>query len=162
MYNKKSGNYLFTCIECNKKYHKNFYKRQVIKNAGITAEINPNTTKVCIRCKIEKPITKFSFDKATGKFLNTCKACKCLITKENYEKNKDRRKAYAKSYVAENKEKVRAYRKEYYDAYAEQAKEYSRQYGKDHQAEIKVKNKIYRQEHKDEISERDKKICRNP
>lgn len=157
--NKKSGNFLFTCLKCDKEYHKQFYEQQKARNANKVAEIDPNTTKTCIRCGIKKPISEFSFDKATGKFLNTCKTCKCLITKENYEKNKDRRKAYAKSYAVENQEKVRAYRKEYYDAHAEQAKEYSRQYGRDHQAEIRAKGKIYRQEHKDEIRERDKKYA---
>lgn len=113
--------------------------------------------KTCIKCGVEKPLTEFSFDKRTGKYINTCKACKCLITKANYEKNKEKRKAYAKAYALENQEKVRAYRKEYYDAHAEQARAYSRQYEKDHQDEVREKGKVYRQAHKDEIRERDKK-----
>ena len=158
-FEKRSGNYLNYCLECHKQYHKEYYEKRKTENANKVVKVNPNATKVCIKCGLEKPLTEFSFDKANGKFINTCKACKCLVTKKNYEKDKDRRKAYAKAYAIRNQEKVRARRKEYYDAHAEQAREYSRQYNRDHQDEIKVKSKIYRQEHKDEIRERDKRYA---
>ena len=156
-FEKRSGNYFNYCLECHKQYHKEYYEKRKTENANKVVKVDPNATKVCIKCGLEKPLTEFSFDKANGKFINTCKACKCLVTKKNYEKNKDRRKAYAKAYAIENQEKVRVYRKEYYDTHADRAREYSRQYNKDHQDEIRVKSKIYRQEHKDEIRERDKR-----
>lgn len=159
VFEKRSGNYLNYCVDCNKKYHREYYEQRKANNANKVVEIDPNDIKRCIKCGIEKSLAEFSIDKANGKLINTCKACKCLITKANYEKNKEKRQAYAKAYALENQEKVRAYRKEYYDAHAEQARAYSRQYNRDHQDDIKVKRKAYRQSHKDEFRERDKRYA---
>ena len=115
--------------------------------------------KTCIKCGIEKPLSEFSFDKRTGKYINTCKACKVLIAKQNYLKNKEKRQAYAKEYQEANKEKIDAYQANYRAENAEQRREYSRQYNRDHQDEIKVKRKAYRQAHKDEFRERDKQYA---
>ena len=46
-----------------------------------------NDVKTCIKCHETKPLDGFSFDRRTGKYVNTCKACKVLIAKQNgYQK----------------------------------------------------------------------------
>lgn len=115
--------------------------------------------KTCIKCHETKPLSEFTFDRRTNKHINTCKACKVLIAKQNYLKNKEKRQAYAKEYREANKEKIDAYQANYRAENAEQRREYSRQYNRDHQDEIKVKRKAYRQAHKDEFRERDKQYA---
>ena len=154
--NERSGNYQNKCKECYKAYHRAYYEKRLAENANKVVEVDPNATKVCNKCGVEKPLTEFSFNVVSGKFINTCKACKCLVTRKNYEQNKDARKEYAKAYALEHQEEIKARRKEYYDAHAEQARAYSRQYEKDHADEVRVKRKAYRQAHKDEFRERDK------
>lgn len=118
-----------------------------------------NEVKTCIKCHETKPLSEFTFDRRTNKHINTCKACKVLIAKQNYLKNKEKRQAYAKEYREANKEKIDAYQANYRAENAEQRREYSRQYNRDHQDEIKVKRKAYRQAHKDEFRERDKQYA---
>lgn len=115
--------------------------------------------KTCIKCHETKPLDEFTFDRRTNKHINTCKACKVLIAKQNYLKNKEKRQAYAKEYREANKEKIDAYQANYRAENAEQRREYSRQYNKDHQDEIRVKRRAYRQAHKDEFRERDKQYA---
>lgn len=118
-----------------------------------------NDVKTCIKCHETKPLDEFTFDRRTNKHINTCKACKVLIAKQNYLKNKEKRQAYAKEYREANKDKIDAYQANYRAENAEQRREYSRQYNRDHQDEIKVKRKAYRQAHKDEFRERDKQYA---
>lgn len=120
---------------------------------------NAEQEKICIKCGISKSLSEFSFNKRSGKYINTCKKCKCLLTQDYYRKNKEARKAYAKEYVEKNSATIKARRKGYYDAHADQARAYSRQYNKEHQEEIRVKRSIYRKEHADEFRERDKKYA---
>lgn len=156
VFEKRSGNYVHYCLECDKKYHQEYYKKRKEENAGKIATINLKEVKRCIKCGVKKPLTDFSFDKANGTFINTCKSCKAKLTKEYYENNTEERKAYAKAYVEQNREKVRAKRKEYYDSHAEHARAYSRQYEIDHWDEVSAKRKVYREAHRDEFRERDK------
>ena len=72
-------------------------------------------TKVCPKCKIEKPVEEFGFyfSKARNKqrVQNYCKSCgkvdKKKRAKEYYQKNKEQKKAYAKKYRKENPEKIK-------------------------------------------------------
>ena len=91
--------------------------------------------------------------------IDTCKACKALITKQNYLDNKDKRQAYAKEYREANKEKIDAYQANYRAENAEQRREYSRQYNQEHKDEIKTKKQAYRQAHRDEFRARDKRYA---
>lgn len=118
-----------------------------------------NGVKTCIRCKETKPLDGFSFDRRTNKHINTCKACKVLIAKQNYLKNKEKRQAYAKDYREANKKRLDEYFANYRAENAEQRREYSRQYNKNHKDEISVKRKAYRQAHKDEFRERDRQYA---
>ena len=156
VFEKRSGNYVHYCLECDKEYHRKYYKERKEQNANKIIKIDPGETKACIRCGLKKSLFDFSFDKANGKFINTCKSCKAKLTQEYYKKNTDERKEYAKAYVEQNREKVRAKRKEYYNSHSEHARAYSRQYEKDHWDEVRAKRKEYRKSHKEEFRERDK------
>ena len=160
VFEKRSGNYLHSCLECHRQYHKEYYERLKAKNANKTVSIDPNKTKKCIKCGMEKPLTEFGIDKANAKIVNTCKACKALATKRYYIGNKDKILAYAQEYREINKEKINEYQANYRLENAGQRREYSRQYNKDHQAEISIKRKTYRREHRDEFRERDKEYAR--
>lgn len=158
-FEKRSGNYLNYCLECHKQYHKEYYERRKAQNANKVVRIDPNATKRCIKCGVEKPLTEFSVDKANSKFVNTCKACKTVVSRQNYLDNKEKRQIYDKKYREKNKDKIDTYQASYRLSHAEQRREYSRHYNEDHQDEIKVKRKAYRQAHKDEFRERDKKYA---
>lgn len=158
-FEKRSGNYLNYCLECHKQYHKEYYERRKAQNANKVVRIDPNATKRCIKCGVEKPLTEFSVDKANGKLVNTCKDCKALTTKQNYLKNRDKRLAYAQEYREVNRERLDKYFATYRAENAEQRREYSRQYNKDHRDEISIKRRAYRQAHKNEFRERDKRYA---
>ena len=159
-FNARSGNHLNTCLECHKKYHQAYYEKRKAENANKVVKVDPNATKVCIKCRVEKPLTEFGIDRANAKIVNTCNACKALTTKQNYLNNKDKRLAYAQEYREANKDKIDKYQSNYRLENVEQRRAYSRQYNKDHQAEISVKRKAYRLEHREEFRERDKEYAR--
>lgn len=156
---KRWGKYQNICLECYREYHRDYYERRKNKNANIIAYPNPNAVKTCIRCNQEKPITEFSFDKATGKVINTCKACKVEIAREHYKENKEKILAYASKYQEQHKEKINEYQKAYRAENAEKRRAYSREYEKEHYEEIRIKRRIYRQKHIEEFRKRDKEYA---
>lgn len=158
-FEKRSGRYLNFCAACDKKYHKEYHERMKAKNAGKVVEVDPNKTKVCVKCGVEKPLTEFYVDSSTGKIINTCKLCKRSYNKSHYEDNKEYISVKSKEYREANKERLDAYHADYRKKNAEKRREYSRQYHYDHIDEVKVKSRIYRQTHKEEIRERDKKYA---
>lgn len=115
--------------------------------------------KTCIKCHETKPLSEYSFDKRTNKYINTCKACKCLITKAHYEANKEQALAKAKAYRVAHKEELNAYFANYRKEHAEERRAYSRQYELDHPDEVRARRKAYRQAHKDEFRERDRQYA---
>lgn len=159
VFEKRSNNFLNYCIDCNKQYHKEYYERRKAINANKTIKIDLNATKRCIKCGLEKPLSDFSLDRASGKLVNTCKACKALKTKQYYLNNREKRLNYAKEYRENNKEKIDSYQANYRSENARQRREYSRKYNEAHQDEIRVKRKAYRQAHRDEFRERDRKYA---
>ena len=160
VFEKRSGNYLNYCLRCHKQYHKEYYEKRKAQNANKVIKVDPNVTKACIKCGIEKPLTEFSVDRANGKLVNTCKACKALTTKQNYLNTKDKRLAYAQEYREANKNKIDEYQANYRKEHAEERRAYSRQYELDHPEEVRARRKVYRQAHKDEFRERDKEYAR--
>lgn len=94
------------------------------------------TTKVCSKCKEEKPLSKYHKDK--DKTLGVKSACKeCLkpyfkaYNKDYYERNKDRMKVQQINYYNSNKEVVNErHRKHYHenkDANREKKKKYAKE-----------------------------------
>lgn len=70
--------------------------------------------KVCLKCNKRKKLDNFSFRKDTNKHNNTCKKCKCLISKIYCQENKEKVLEYQMLYSIENKEKIINRNKKYY------------------------------------------------
>jgi len=71
--------------------------------------------KICIKCNEQKNVEGFSFRSDSGKYNNTCKKCKCNMTKKYYENNTDKVKYYQKKYAENNKSKILNRNKQYYE-----------------------------------------------
>lgn len=120
-------------------------------------------SKVCTKCKIEKPLEEFhkcSKNKSTGR-QSKCKTCRA----EYNQKNKERRKQYDKIYREVNKERLKEVKKQYREAnkekiaakdkkYREANKEKIKQYRIDNKEHITKKTKEYRQKNKEKLNER--------
>ena len=73
------------------------------------------TTKVCNDCKIEKPVSEFTFrNRKGGKgYYNAyCKPCNSRRTIESNKKHAEKRKAYNKEYRKKNLEKFKVWEKQ--------------------------------------------------
>lgn len=159
VFEKRTGHYQNVCLDCEKKRNREYYERVKAGNANKVIKVDPTKTKVCIRCRVEKPLTYFSVDRARGKIINTCKVCKALITRANYNANKEGKLLYAKDYRRANIDRINAYQADYREAHAEERRAYSRQYGREHKEEIKIKSKAYREAHKSELKKRGKQYA---
>jgi hypothetical protein len=106
-------------------------------------------TKVCFKCKVEKPISEFSKNSGKWDGLNgRCKECDKLHWKEYSEKNKDRIKERNKKHREDNKEAYLARQKTYRDTHKEEIAAYQIEYAKQnkekmsqYQSEYYFKNK---------------------
>ena len=108
--------------------------------------------KVCIKCKIEKPVSEFYKRNDKSGFRNDCKSCRKKYYEENKEYIKERRKKYrqenkeyikerGKKYKQANKKKIIKYHKEYYKDNKEKIIEYSKEYYKDNKEKINEYNR---------------------
>lgn len=159
VFNKKINYYTNICLECNKIYHQAYYNNRKNKVKDIQPILNNDTKKVCNKCKEEKTLESFSYDKVNGKFVNICKDCKAEATKKWREKNKEKAKISAKEYQKTHKKQIDEYQAKYRIENAEKRRAYSRKYNKDNKEVIKIKRRIYREKHKEEFRERDKKYA---
>lgn len=64
-------------------------------------------TKVCCRCKVEKPRTEFYQSK--GKTSGACKVCKAEMYKDWEKRNPEKRKKLHQNFYAKKKERMRWY-----------------------------------------------------
>ena len=119
-----------------------------------TSDLEGVKTKVCSKCKIEKPVVMFSkADRERDRLDYWCKECKKEYRKTNSEKIKGFWKDYYKANSCKIKEyqkeyskyrKARPeYHKEYYKANSEKLKECSREYNKANSCKIKDYHKGY-------------------
>ena len=157
VFEKRSGHYQNKCLDCHKRYHREYYLRKAKENAVVS--LDPNETKICNKCGIEKPLTEYSINRASGKPINTCKKCKADFTKTYYKKNKKSRLAYAESYRLNNKDKIDEYQANYRIINADKRRSYSKRYNIDHKDEVAAKRKIYRQTNRDKFRERDRQYA---
>ncbi len=100
-------------------------------------------TKLCIKCKVIKPITEFRKGK------NQCKECIKEHIKEYNKKNKEHIKEYKKEYNKKNKEYLNEKCKEY----NKKNKEHIKEYNKKNKEHIKEYKKEYYQKNKEHIKE---------
>lgn len=160
IFDKRYKKYQNRCLECNKKYHHAYYEKRKAKSANRAVLIDSSVMKTCIKCGEEKPLTDFRFDKISGKTVNTCNACKALITHDNYLKNRKKRLAYAEQYRKEHVDKINEYFKNYRNEHVEARREYSKKYAEDHADEIRIKRQLYRQSNREKFRERDREYAR--
>jgi len=112
-------------------------------------------TKVCNKCKVEKPLDCFTkSSKFLDGHLNRCAQCNQTYylqnkekilkkSKEYYNKNKEKILVKDKQYYIENKETLRTKHKTYYNENKEDILERSKQYSKTHRKEINARIRLY-------------------
>lgn len=88
-------------------------------------------TKICIKCEIEKPISKFYFRKDINCYRKKCKECIKKRDKEYYKKHKKERALY----YQKNKESVLKKKKIFYKNNRERLLNYSINYRKNHKTQ---------------------------
>ena len=159
VFEKRTNKYLNTCLDCNLKYHQEYYKKRKEANAKKITNLNLDEIKVCIKCKKEKSLKDFSFDKANGKFVNICKECKAAATRKYYENHREECLQYHQNYRETHKEELNEYFAEYRKENAEKRNEYSKQYNRENKEQIRIRNKKYREDHKEEFKKRDREYA---
>jgi len=83
------------------------------------------TSKVCSKCKEEKPLEAFNKNRSNRDGLQSqCKVC----GKQYYQESREKRLEYAKQHHQENREKRLEYAKQYYQDNREQQLEYKKQW----------------------------------
>jgi len=113
----------------------------------------PPSTKVCIKCQIEKPVLEFHKKKgAKDNLRNICKACSSAHNKANREKSA----GYFKQYRIEHREQKAATDKAYKNKNKERLSEYGRKRYQENKEIISKKAKIYRQNNKEKIAEQNR------
>ena len=113
VFDKRTNKYTNICIECNKKYHQEYYNKRKEQNKNIEPVVNKDEKKICIKCNKEKFLNEFSYDRGNGKYINICKECKAEATKEWYKNNKDKAKISGIEYRRKHKKHRQKHRKYY-------------------------------------------------
>jgi hypothetical protein len=109
-------------------------------------------TKVCTKCKVEKPLDEFNNCKL-GKYGKkpSCKQC-CNKAAEKYrEKNKYEIKDRQKRFQDKNKDRIRAKRKEYYKENRERLLDKSKKYNKANRDKINITRRKYNKKNTDRV-----------
>jgi len=129
-------------------------------------------TKICSRCKKEKPIEEFNWkDEERNLRQCNCKNCKnnkLLYYKKNREellrqkkeyhkKNKEERKNYQEKYYKKNREKLLEQKKEYEKINKKNRKNYQEKYYEKNKEKLKKQAKEYRIVNEEKIKEKRKK-----
>ena len=89
-------------------------------------------SKVCSRCKEEKPLEAFSKNRSRKDGLQReCKVCRKQYNKQYRQKNREKILEYNKQYYQENREYYSEYNKQYSQENREKRAEYYKQYHQD-------------------------------
>tara|TARA_R100001510_G_C7580348_1_gene153575 strand:+ start:79 stop:801 length:723 start_codon:yes stop_codon:yes gene_type:complete len=115
-------------------------------------------TKVCSKCKDEKPITEFNKDKGNKDgHRSNCKVCRRKSQKKHYEDNREKIKARSKKYREENREKVKARRKKYYEENLEKVRASQKKYYEENREKVKARSKKHYEDNQEKEKARSKK-----
>jgi len=103
-------------------------------------------TKVCTKCKEEKPLTEFHKDssKKDGMQIH-CKSCR----KQHYQENREHRLDYFKRYRQENREQRSEYNRQWRQENREQMLDYFKRYRQENREQRLEYEKHYRRENRD-------------
>jgi 5-methylcytosine-specific restriction endonuclease McrA len=111
-------------------------------------------SKVCNKCKEEKPRKEFSKDRRAKDGLQSrCKACR----KQNYQENREKELECNKQWYQENREKKLEYSKQYYQENREERLEYDKQYYQENREKMLEGMKQWYQENPEKASARNAK-----
>ena len=112
-------------------------------------------TKVCSKCKIEKPVDVFSKDKSRKDGLShRCKECKKEYNKEYYKANYNKLKESQKEYKKVNFKKIRDRNRKYDREYRNSNSEKIKEYRNSNSEKIKEFNREYYKTNSDKFKER--------
>jgi len=113
----------------------------------------PIKTKICTKCKTEKPIEMFCKQKASKDGIRPqCKKCDKAYRQANRDVIAERTKVYQKA----NAEKIAKYKKAYFQTHAEKTAEYQKDYYQANAESIIERTKVYYQANTGKIAERTK------
>lgn len=102
-----------------------------------------NTTKECLKCKIEKEISEYFYNKTYSKYFNLCKTCenkRSLLYYKEYEK----RKSYKEKHCLASKK---------YDS-SPKGKKQRKKWLKNNRKRVNLSKKKYREKNKQKIKEK--------
>jgi hypothetical protein len=109
-------------------------------------------SKICSKCKINKPISDFVKHPQTKDGLQCrCNQCRKIDREKYYEKNKETINKKSKKYREENLEKLIEYSKEYYDNNREVLLEKKKEYYKKNSKIIYEKLRDYNKKNKTKV-----------
>lgn len=97
------------CKKCFHKYVKSYRDRNKKRNRKkVKAYSQKVVTKICPKCKIEKPLSEFYEDNSRKLGVRCyCKLCIIEIRKIKYQKNPKRYKEYVRNYNLKNRKKLK-------------------------------------------------------
>jgi len=96
-----------------------------------TSDMEGVKTKVCSKCKIEKPVEEFSKDKKRrGGLHYWCKECEKEYQKEYQKEYRKANSEYQKEWKKANPGKIQEYNKDYRKANPDKIQEYNKDYRK--------------------------------
>lgn len=114
-------------------------------------------TKICSKCKAEKPINDFYRKKSGIDGLEaSCKLCTIARQKKYYQDHKSIRLSWQKRYNQEHKERRHVYAKQYWQKNRERLSACNKQYNEDHKEELRR----YRQSNKVRIALQNRQYCK--
>lgn len=100
--------------------------------------------KTCSKCKVNKPLTDFSFHRRyKDGYQHSCKICVNNYHKKYYAENKDKINGQSKKYHAENKDKRNEQKKEYRAGNKDKIKEQWKKYYAGNKDKVKERSKKY-------------------
>jgi len=109
-------------------------------------------SKICTKCRIEKPITEFHKRKRNKDGLDTwCKECKQKYAKEYRQINSIKLKESKREYNFKNREELNRKKKIYYKYHKEEAKIYCKKYAQDHKDSIRKYHREWEKENPEKI-----------
>jgi 5-methylcytosine-specific restriction endonuclease McrA len=116
---------------------------------GDAAMTDSISTKICSKCKVEKPVSEFhKIKRGEETVRNICKYCSRIYNKDycktNFKKVSAKKKAYRKANIEKEKARDKAYK--------EKNAEKIKAYRKDNAERINARNKIYYRENIEKIN----------
>lgn len=114
-------------------------------------------TRLCSKCKIDKPLTKIFFYIRKGKFAPWCRDCNTAYHKQYRIKNKKKISKQIKQYNIDNQAYISEWKTKYNKENKQKISSKSQEYYIKNRNAILEKKKKYRSENKNKIAQADKR-----